>query len=166
MAALTRLQPRFLWLLFVPLALQLVAFSPIGSSPEFGPTLVGVFYIASMAIAALALVLNRHLAGLIWVATGLSLNLIVIALNGGLMPVSSAAQQFSGISPLSGPEMNVLPMTRETVLPWLGDILPLPAWMPNSNVFSIGDVLITIGGVIFIQRALLPARAEMAEVQM
>ena len=155
MSALTSLQPRYLWLLFVPLALQLIAFSPLGASPQFGEVLVKALYLASMMVAALALVLNRHLPGLIWVAAGLALNFIVIALNGGLMPVSPAAREFAGMPLLKGPTLNVLPMTSDSLLPWLGDILPLPAWIPFANVFSLGDILITIGGVIFIQKALV-----------
>lgn len=160
---LARLHPRYLWLFFLPLGLQMVAFSPIGSSPEFGLTLVKLVYLASMAIAALALALNWRLPGLIWVAVGLMSNFIVIASNGGLMPVSADARQFSGMPPLTGPNLNVLPMTPETALPWLGDILPLPSWMPLANVYSVGDVLITIGGLIFIQKALVPSRPEQVE---
>lgn len=153
--ALENLNPRHLWLFFIPLALQLVAFSPLGTSAQYGGTLVKAVYLASMALAALALALNRHLSGLVLVAAGLALNFLVIALNGGLMPVSSAAREFAGLPLLTGPDMNVTPMTPETVLPWLGDILPLPAWMPRANVFSLGDVLIAAGGVIFVQKALV-----------
>jgi hypothetical protein len=156
LGALTNLQPRHLWLFFIPLGLQLIAFSPLGASPEFGQTPVKVFYLVSMAIAALALALNRHLPGLIWIAGGLSLNFLVIALNGGLMPVSPAARQFAGMPALTGPTMNVTPMSPETLLPWLGDVLPLPSWMPLANVYSPGDVVVAIGGVIFILKALLP----------
>lgn len=153
---LSNLRPRFLWLFFVPLGLQLIAFSPIGESQDYGEALVKVTYIASMAIAALALALNRHLPGLVWVAAGLTLNLIVILANGWLMPVSGAARQFAGMPALDGPTMNVIPMTSDTRLPWLGDILPLPAWVPLANVFSLGDILVTIGGAIFVQKALVP----------
>lgn len=160
---LTRLNPRYLWLFFLPLGLQMIAFSPVGSSPEFGLTLVKAVYLASMAIAALALALNWRLPGLIWVAVGLMSNFAVIASNGGLMPVSASAREFAGMPPLTGPNLNVLPMTPDTLVPWLGDILPLPSWMPFANVFSVGDVLITVGGLIFIQKALVPTRAEHAE---
>jgi Family of unknown function (DUF5317) len=164
-SVLAELQPRFLWLFFVPLALQLIAFSPLGEAPEFGETLVRVVYLASMAIAALALVLNRHLPGLIWVAAGLILNFLVIAANGGLMPVWPAARQFAGMPPLNGPSMNVMAMDAGTLLPWLGDILPLPSWMPLANVFSIGDVLVMAGGVIFTQKALVSSHANTSATQ-
>jgi hypothetical protein len=164
LGALTKLQPRYLWLLFVPLTLQIIAFSPLGASPDFGDVLVKIVYLVSMAVAALALALNRHLPGLIWVAVGLSLNLFVIALNGGLMPVLPEARQFAGMPPLEGPTMNVLPMTTGTILPWLGDILPLPPWVPLANVFSLGDVFITVGGAIFIQRALIPPPSDATDM--
>ena len=34
---------------------------------------------------------------------------------------------------------------RDPNLLFLGDVLPLPSWMPFANVFSIGDVLIAVG---------------------
>jgi hypothetical protein len=163
LSALTNLQPRYLWLFFVPLAFQLVAFSPLAESTQVGETLVRVVYLASMAVAALALALNRHLPGLIWVAAGLTLNFLVIASNGGLMPVAAAARQFAGMPPLNGPSLNVAPMEPQTLLPWLGDVLPLPAWMPFANVYSLGDVLVTFGGVTFIYKALRPSPADLVE---
>ncbi len=159
LGSLTTLQTRHLWLFFIPLALQLIAFSPLGAFPEFGLPLVKILYLVSMAIAALALALNRHLPGLLWLAAGLTMNFLVIGLNGGLMPVSAAARQIAGMPALTGPNLNVIPMTAETVLPWLGDILPLPSWVPFANVFSPGDVLIAVGGVIFTQKALVPPGA-------
>lgn len=160
LSTLNDLQPRTLWLFFVPLALQLIAFSPLSDLPQFGETLVKVLYLASLAIAAVALALNRHLPGLVWISAGLTLNVIVIAANGGLMPVSPDARQFAGMPALTGPNLNVAPMTPQTVLPWLGDILPLPPWLPLANVFSVGDVLVTLGGLIFTQTALVPRQAD------
>ena len=156
---LLALQPRHIWLLFIPLILQIIAFSPLGDSTRFGADFPRALHLASLALAAIALALNRHLPGLSLIALGLALNFIVIALNGGFMPVSATARQFAGMSPLTGRYNNVIPMNDKTILPWLGDILPLPAWMPFANVFSLGDVLITLGGLIFIQRGLVRNQA-------
>jgi Family of unknown function (DUF5317) len=154
--ALASLRVRYLWLLFVPLLLQLVIFTPLGSDLGFGVTPTKFAYLASMLIAALALMLNRHLPGLTWIAAGLILNVLVITLNGGLMPVSAAARAIAGQSPLTGNSNNVIPMTSATNLWWFGDIFPLPAWLPFANVFSLGDILITLGGIVFIQMAAVP----------
>jgi hypothetical protein len=101
------------------------------------------------------LILNRHLPGVFWIALGLFANILVISLNGGFMPVSLAAREIAGLPALTARQNNVVPMTDTTLLPWLGDILPLPAFVPFANVFSLGDVLIAIGGVIFTQRVLM-----------
>ncbi len=159
LGALANLQIRYLWLFFVPLILQLLAFTPLASAFGLGTDSTRVIYLASMLCGALALALNWQLPGLVWIAAGLALNLLVITLNGGFMPVLPAAREFTGLPALDSRDNNVIPMTSETRLWFLGDILPLPAWLPFTNVFSLGDVLITFGGVLFIQQALLPPRA-------
>ena len=161
LSALGNLRFHHLWIFFVPFTLQLMAFSPFADAPAFGGSLARTLYLVSMLVAAIALWLNRRLPGLVFIALGLSLNLLVITLNNGFMPVSMAAREFAGMPTISGRTMNVVPMNAATVLPWLGDILPLPAWIPLANVFSIGDVLITIGGVLFIQRALAPPHSHL-----
>jgi lipoprotein signal peptidase len=49
-------------------------------------------------------------------------------------------------------------MTSDTLLPWLGDVFYLPSWVPFSNVFSIGDVLIAVGICVYIVMNMHPAR--------
>ncbi len=154
---LGQLRFQHIWLLFLPLALQLVIFTPLGSLIGSGDMLERNVYIGSMGIAALALVLNRHIPGMTWVGAGLALNFLVILLNGGAMPVWPAAREFAGMSPLAGRANNVVPFSSETVLPWLGDVIPLPSWMPLANVMSIGDLFVLLGGIIFTQRALFRA---------
>ncbi len=156
--ALVNLPVRQLWLFFVPLLLQLMVFTPVASLFGSSTDVARFVYLASMLTAALALALNRQLPGLLWIAAGLVLNVLVITANGGFMPVLPAAREFAGMAPLSGRDNNVILMGPDTSLWFLGDLLPLPAWMPLANVFSLGDVLITLGGVLFIQRALIPPR--------
>lgn len=152
---LSRLSLRYFGLLFVPLLLQIVAFSPLGDVPLFEAPLAQYLYVTSLGLGVIVLWLNRHLPGVGWIALGLLLNFIVISLNGGFMPMSAQARAFAGIKPLTGRANNVVPMTDSTVLPWLADILPLPPFVPLAHVFSIGDVLILIGGVIFTQSSLV-----------
>lgn len=154
----TRMPLRHVWLLFVPFLIQLLAFSPLGERPVLGVPLAQYLYAISLAIAALGLALNRQLPGVSWIAVGLALNAIAIFSNGGFMPVSASAREFAGLPPLTGRDMNVIPMTEATRLPFLTDILPLPAFLPFANVFSVGDALITLGGVIFIQSIVPPRR--------
>lgn len=157
---LAALPVRYVGLLFVPLVIQLVAFSPLGDLFVGGTPLAQYLYAASLGVAVLALALNRRLPGITWIALGLFLNFLVITVNGGFMPVSSAAREIAGMAALSVRDMNVVPMTNATVLPWLADILPLPAFIPFANVFSLGDLLIVIGGVIFTQKSIVRSEAQ------
>lgn len=155
---LTRMPLHHVWLLFVPALLQIVAFSPIGDTNVAGAPLAQYLYAVSLALAAVGLALNRQLPGALWIALGLALNSIVIFANGGFMPVSASAREFAGLTPLTGREVNLIPMNAGTRLAFLADILPLPSILPFANVFSIGDVLLTVGGVIFIQSLVSPRR--------
>ena len=155
-ASLAQSDIRYIWLAFVPFVLQLWLFSPLGSPYNEDEHLVRLAYFVSMAIAALVLLLNRHIPGLTWIAAGLALNLLVIALNGGFMPVSSQAREIAGIGPISGRDNNVVPLTDSTLLPFLADIIPIPSWVPLANVLSMGDLVIAVGTLMFTQRALFP----------
>lgn len=152
-------------LFFVPLLLQIIAFTPFGDMQVDSVLVAPVLYALSMGFAALALWFNRHLPGAIWIVLGLFLNFLVISLNGGFMPGSAAAREIAGMPPLSGRTMNIIPLSDTTILPFLGDILPLPKGIPFANVFSIGDILITVGGIIFTQVALVTPKAQSAGAQ-
>lgn len=163
LANLALLPVRMIGLLFLPFVLQLIAFSPIGERLVFDVPLARYLYTASLGIAVIGLWLNRKLPGVVWIMLGLSLNFLVISLNGGFMPVAAAARQFAGMSPLAGRDNNVVPVTATTWLPWLSDTFPLPAFVPFANVFSPGDLFVVIGGFIFIQRALVPPKSDTIE---
>ena len=46
------------------------------------------------------------------------------------------------------------------MLPWLGDVFAVPAWLPFANVFSIGDVLVLVGMTWVVHSACRRPRAE------
>jgi hypothetical protein len=97
--------------------------------------------------------LNRHERGIPLLGAGLLLNLVVVALNGG-MPVLSDAVRAAG----SSAQVVAIPVgdfvhligTAATRLPWLADIIPLPgpAWL--HSVASPGDLLLWAGIIAFI----------------
>jgi hypothetical protein len=84
-------------------------------------------------------------------ALGVGLNLLVVVANGGFMPQSTDARVASrgasiAVAQSSEPRLrNIVPMTDETRLGFLGDVIPEPAWFPNTNVISIGDLLLGSG---------------------
>jgi hypothetical protein len=139
-----------LWLLFVPLLLQLILFSPLSARLPFDLSAVPSIYVISMVAGALATWFNRSLPGFPLLLAGLLSNLLVISLNGGLMPAWPEARVIAGMPPLIGAANNVTPLIGSTVLWMLGDLLPVPQVVPLANVFSVGDVLITAGAVRFV----------------
>ena len=54
----------------------------------------------------------------------------------------------AGLDPLDGFSNSAV--LEDPALAPLTDIFALPAWLPFSNVFSIGDVLIALGIVLVI----------------
>ena len=98
-------------------------------------------------------------------ATGLLMNLVVMAANGGLMPVSPETLARSGnghVLQRVGPGQP-LPRSKDIILPveqtrlaFLSDVLVLPG-RPGS--FSPGDVLIASGAFLVLQAAVAAPRA-------
>jgi hypothetical protein len=87
---------------------------------------------------------------------GLILNFLVIAANGGYMPVLPDNLIRAGLThraellQAKGYLSNSTVLTGETRLPFLADVFFAPSWLPFSNVFSIGDVFIGIGAFILV----------------
>lgn len=137
---LSELRFRWAWLAVAGFALQVALFSePIGSSVgAAGPAL---YVVSNLAVLA-AVVRNLAVPGIALVAVGAICNLVAILANGGAMPADPAALAAAGID-TSGQTNSVV--TADPVLRPLTDIFAMPPWMPFSNVFSVGDVLIGAG---------------------
>jgi Family of unknown function (DUF5317) len=92
-----------------------------------------------------------------------------MTLNGGRMPVSIEAGQFLGpeyIEALKeGTYGKHIAINNSTLLPFLGDIIPLSAPYPKEQVISIGDVVMNVGAFIFIQHLMLDYKSEKSSLQ-
>jgi len=107
-------------------------------------TLGPLLYVASTALVLIVVVRNiRILAGLAVVAVGAACNLAAIIANGGYMPVTPGALSAAEHVVKSGYSNSVL--DPRPALEFLVDRFALPPWVPFSNVFSIGDIIISIG---------------------
>ena len=98
---------------------------------------------------------NRKMPGMVFMGLGIFLNFLVIAANGGTMPVSPA---ILGLSPSEIPTSTGDALhsvaTADTRLFFLADIIPLP--IPKGTLVSIGDIILGLGLFYFIQQAMQP----------
>jgi hypothetical protein len=119
---------------------------------QFGPPL----YVGSTALVLIALLVNLRQPGFVLIAAGAVLNFTVVLANGGQMPASPeavAALMGAPVLPTTGFTNSVI-AGPETNFAFLGDIFVLPRPLPLANFFSIGDVLIGVGGAWFIARTM------------
>ena len=145
------------------LAVQLVLFSaPVASRVgAAGPPL----YVLSTAAVLIALLRNLSLPGFVVIAAGAGLNLLAIVANGGYMPSSTGAwEALNGVAALpTTAYSNSALAASGTLVPFLGDIFALPRPLPLANVFSIGDVLIGVGCMLFLVRTMRAVASVLAD---
>ncbi len=143
---LARLDLRWAPLVIVGLLTQVVLFSdPVaGRIGDLGPAI----YVGSTLMVLAAVGRNARLRGMPLVVAGAASNVLAIVANGGFMPASREALAALG---KSGPVVYSNSSVVEQPALWpLTDIFALPAWLPGANIFSIGDVLISLGIVTVI----------------
>jgi len=107
-----------------------------------------VMSLTGLVLVALVAVVNRALPGAWLVVIGSLLNALVTLVNSG-MPVDPVALAASGkAAPADG--LHVL-LRSDTLLPFLADVLLAPV---VNNIYSVGDVLLAIGGFWMVFRLL------------
>lgn len=121
----------------------------------------GYMFMVVYAVGLYVLWLNRKEKGFWWIFTGVALNFIVMLVNGGKMPVSVEAIA-SILDPsyaqtlIDGTTASKhMALTDSTILPFLGDIIPLTSPYPINQVISIGDVVMNFGIFIYLQNVML-----------
>ncbi len=107
---------------------------------------------------------NRGIPGMVLLCLGLLLNLTVMLLNGGYMPITPDAVKrigATGYTVENGTGARV-GYSKDVVLPregthlWLfSDIFVIPPPFPIPTAFSLGDVLASAGMFLLLQYALL-----------
>lgn len=146
---------RSVWLVFLGFLPQLAAiylpFTRRVLSDEFASS--GL--IISQLLLLVFSLINIRIPGMAILALGLGLNLVVIMMNGGFMPLPlETAERFVNPRVLSGLEIgerinssskDVLLPESEIVLPWLADRFASPKWLSYRFAFSAGDVFVAAG---------------------
>lgn len=141
------------WLIIFALFLQRMPFAL--SAPSSFVELKKALLVLSYVLLLWALSRNLHLWSTRILALGAILNFAAIVANGGLMPVSPAARLQAGMTAIGQSGFGkVLPEGTAILLPvdqtnlWLlSDIIPIS---PVGGVFSLGDVLIGVGLLVFL----------------
>ncbi len=146
---------RFRWsgLVLEGLLIQLV----FGIWAPAGLTRTGAVWILVLSNLAIAgfILANARLPGMLLAGLGLAMNLTVIVANGA-MPVSTKAASTSGLSPPpEGSAFKHEQMDSETIVPWLGDVVPVPVL---GEVWSGGDFVLALGIARFIYARMLTQR--------
>jgi hypothetical protein len=109
--------------------------------------------VTSQALLLLFCWFNRRVPGIPLLALGLAANLLVIAVNGGFMPITPQAAarlvpEAAAASLLPGERFgwkDILLTREQTRLFFLSDLLLPPQGFPYQVAFSPGDVLIALG---------------------
>ncbi len=141
LSGLFQVRLRASWLPLAALALQIVILQVVQGGPR--PLLIGI-HIATYAMAAAFIWLNRSVPGLLLVAAGAVCNGATIALNDGTLPASASALAAAHIHKDPTVFLNSGTVAHP-VLGFLGDVFAWPAPLPLANVFSVGDLLVVLG---------------------
>jgi len=144
------------WIVIAAAAPQFLAFGFTVTRRHISDDYASVALVGSMILWLAFALANRRLPGFWMLGLGLAANLLVIAVNGGFMPISPETLQ--ALTPATAPEhwmigqrlgysKDIVLLASQTRLAWLSDCLLLPAWFPYQIAFSIGDILIALGAV-------------------
>jgi hypothetical protein len=162
---LSHIQLHGAWLIIIALLIQLSIFNTGFFAPPIHSN-IGYWHLASYFALVLFALLNWRQRAMWPMALGLLSNFVVIAVNQGHMPVSLEALRALGADNLldtlqtNATKDNVMLMcaqlepevcTRQTYLNFLGDIFWLPRWVPMTRPFSLGDILLGVGLIYFLQ---------------
>ena len=153
--------PHLRWIWLVPIAFlpQYIAFYFPGTREAISDRTAAILLVSSqILLLGFAWANRKHPA--FWVmGLGLTLNLLVILANGGLMPISP--ETVTRLAPQASPNSwqvgSRLGTTKDVVQPieatrlwWLSDRFLLPSKFPYQVAFSLGDIFIAAGAFGFL----------------
>lgn len=154
-----------MWLVFIAFTPQFFLLYRPGTFVNTPDALIAILLTASQLILVTFAWLNRKHLGMSILLVGAALNLTVMIMNRGFMPISpqtasrlisqNALEQIPIKSRFGIKDILLHP--KETRLEWLADRFLPPAWFPYQVAFSLGDVFIA-AGVFWLTAWQRPAR--------
>lgn len=152
--AIADIRIRWWPLIVAGFAAQLILFSDQVAAVigDAGPPL----YVASTLLVGVAVLRNLAIPGVPLIVAGAACNMAAILANGGYMPAT--AEALAAIGKGAPQVYSNSAIVEQPALPWLIDRFVLPHWLPFTNVFSVGDVLLGVGVAWLIVAAMLGDR--------
>jgi hypothetical protein len=150
------------------LSIQILVIYGPGRNDAGRFSLSAVLILGSYALLMIAVWVNRHVPGMAWLGLGAGLNVLVILVNGGWMPITAQSLQAVGV--IGAPAdvalgqrvqatKDVVMSSAEIQLRWLSDLFVIPNAGIFTMVFSAGDALMMLGLFQLIQVGMV-SRAE------
>jgi hypothetical protein len=144
------------WLVPAAVLPQLIVFQFPGTKHGFPDALAPVILVSSQVLLLIFIVSNRNKPGFWMLGLGLGLNLAIILLNGGLMPISP--ETVARLAPNAPPDSwqigerlgtgkDIVLMIEQTRLWFLSDRFLLPEGISSRAALSLGDILIVVGAI-------------------
>jgi hypothetical protein len=139
-----------IWLVFLGFLPQFLAIYLGRTHVTIPDWLAALSVVTSQLVLLIFAWLNRHVPGMPILIVGLVLNMAVIIVNGGFMPINpNTAERLVGTERIASFEIGsrigykdiLLPAT-ETRLEWLSDRFLPPVGFPYQVAFSLGDIFI------------------------
>jgi len=153
LASLGRQEFRWFWLAPVAFLLQWGLNWAAGGGGQLAWHWSYFIHLFSYLLMFLFIWVNRNLPGVKLMALGIFCNFLVIAFNGGAMPVNPEGLPPSLVNSLADETVATHSLWHSgTRLSFLGDIILVP--YPSPRRFSIGDFLLVAGLFIFVTRAM------------
>ncbi len=148
------------WLFLMAFVIEFGAVFAVSAGIEIVGRYRMYLHILSYLVLFAGVMSNREYPSMWIIFLGSLLNFVVIAINGGAMPISLEGLHRTGLDNYvqiinAGGLATHQALTASTKLAFLADIIVLPKPYPFAKVMSIGDVLICLGVIIFVQRAML-----------
>lgn len=148
------------WLVFMAAAIKIITNSDLRYVIDKSGIIAPKLYMAALLLVLIFIFFNINIRGLFLVGLGLFSNFLAIVSNSGFMPVrrdylvmTATPEEIEMINQ-GLPVYNHIASGPGTKFYFLSDIILMPEWVMITRVISVGDIILTIGGVIFIWTSL------------